>query len=241
MSAFIFNTQVQNASTGTSAVSNPNWTSLEEALVDTVLTGVTSTPQTVSPETIITPKLFQFKLVSGDPIEISIDNGSTYPLGALNVGDIAPVPINIYPLREISSIQVGADVAGSLDGTYFLIYDRNGSVGVWIAIDDGATAIPGGAAAADRAIRIGTILTDATAIAVAAALASALEADDEFLAVSDGVDTVTATDQHLGNRTNTADGTTGWTFSTTQSGTTAPVVKLRSTGISSVQKTILPN
>jgi len=92
---------------------------------------------------------------------------------------------------EISKITTVADVADSLDGKYFLLYDKSGSVGVWIDVDNSGTGAPAGALAAARQIEVTGVVTDDTAAAVAAAVQAAIDADSQFTAtVSSNVVTV---------------------------------------------------
>lgn len=125
-------------------------------------------------------------------------------------------------IAEVTDITAVADVSGSLDGTYFILQDVNGSVGFWIDIDDSGTTIPtdidtGGASEVDRAIEITTIATDDTAATIAGKLETAIHADSKFTA-SSADDVCTATNVDLKDLTDAANGDTGFTFSTTTQG-----------------------
>ena len=133
----------------------------------------------------------------------------------------ARVWLNTTATTEVSTITAVADASDSLDGTYFLIYDAAGSVGVWIDIDDSGTTIPAGAGAADRAIEITSIATDATAGTVAAAIQAALDADGAFSAAALST-IVTVTDAAAGARTDVAAGDSGFAVAVTTQGHTAP-------------------
>jgi hypothetical protein len=118
---------------------------------------------------------------------------------------------------EITSILARADVGGDLDGTYFITYDQNGSVGWWIDVDDSGTTIPAGAAAADRNVEITTIATGDSIGDVATKLQAATNADSEYTSTLDN-DTVILTDSVNGPRAQAADGDTGFTITRVQEG-----------------------
>lgn len=107
---------------------------------------------------------------------------------------------------EVTDIVCEADVAGSLNGKYFVMQDVNGSVGVWINLNNGATAEPAGAAACTRAIEVTTINTNDSAETVATKLAAVFNADAEYTAES-WSNLLTVTDKVIGPRaTPAADG-----------------------------------
>ena len=128
---------------------------------------------------------------------------------------------NTLEATESGTITTVADSSGSLDRTFFIIEDDAGTVGVWFDIDDSGSSIPLGAANADRAIEISTVNTDDTADAVAAAVQAALNADAAFSAsvgTNVGTNVVTYTMATSGNRTDAADGDTGFSFAVTNQG-----------------------
>lgn len=116
-------------------------------------------------------------------------------------------------IAQVETFDCPADVSDSLDGTYFIIYDEDGSVGVWIDTDDSGTTIPAGASAADRAIEVTGVVTDDTATAVATAVAAALDADSKFSA-SSADETITLTHATAGDVADATDGDTGITNAT---------------------------
>jgi hypothetical protein len=116
-------------------------------------------------------------------------------------------------------IETVADVAGSLDGTYFILQDDAGSVGFWIDVDNSGTSIPVGASGADRAVEITTVTTGMTAIQVAGVIATAINTDSEFIASSSSNE-ITVTCSLIGAETAPADGDTGFTFTNTSTGDT---------------------
>lgn len=92
-------------------------------------------------------------------------------------------------INEVTEITTVADVSGSLGGTYFIIYDPAGAVGVWFNVSSGNTQPSTGA---NRHIEV-AISTNATASQVATALQGALDSDSEFSAsVLSNIVTVTA-------------------------------------------------
>jgi len=81
---------------------------------------------------------------------------------------------------ETETITCVADTAGSLDGTYFILHDEDGSVAFWIDVDDSGTAQP--TLTVDRYVEITGIATGDSATAVATAVASAIDGDSKFSA-----------------------------------------------------------
>lgn len=156
---------------------------------------------------------------SGFVITFDGSDGSK-PQVALEVGS------NSLSTKEKTGITCVADVAGSLDGKYFIIYDQNGSVGVWFDIDNNGTSIPGGASAANRAIKVTGANTGATASQVATALRAALIADSKFTSSTVLTTVVTAINTDAGAMTDAVDGNTGFGFSVTKQGSDAGDVDL---------------
>lgn len=81
-------------------------------------------------------------------------------------------------INEQTEITTRADVASDLGGTYFIIYDTAGAVGVWFDVDNGNLQPSTGA---NRHIEVDISAGD-TADDVATALQTALDADSEFTA-----------------------------------------------------------
>ncbi len=133
--------------------------------------------------------------------------------------------------NEVTDITCVADVAGSLDGTYFTLYDGVGSVAFWIDVGDTGTAAP--IHGADRAVEITTVTAGMTAAEVAAEVALGITGDSEFGATSSGA-VVTVTDAGAaGARTNADTGTSGFTTEVTNQGGTAtshPLIGLLARG-----------
>lgn len=127
------------------------------------------------------------------------------------------IAVNALTIGEISQITTVADVAGSLDRTTFIIYDQNGSVGVWIDVDDSGSTIPPAALAADRALEVTGVITNDSDSAVAAAIAATLGADPEFSSGAVGA-VLTVTDAAQGARVDVAEVDTGFAFLVTQQG-----------------------
>lgn len=135
------------------------------------------------------------------------------------------IAVNALTIGEVSQITCVADVAGNLDRTTFIIYDQNGSVGVWIDIDDSGSTIPPAALAADRALEVTGVATNDSDSAVAAAIAATLGADPEFGGGAGGA-VLTVTDQAQGARVDVADVDTGFSFAVTQQGRDAGEVPI---------------
>ena len=119
-------------------------------------------------------------------------------------------------ISEVTEITAVADNAGSLGGTYFIMYDSAGSVGVWINVDSGDTQPSTGA---NRHIEVSISAND-IADAVATAVRTALNADPEFTAPAPAADTVTVTNATKKDVFDTEDGNipTGFTFNTVVEG-----------------------
>jgi len=91
-----------------------------------------------------------------------------------------------------------------------------------------ATALPALHPAGGRLLAV-PISAGATALGITTAITSTVNADSQFNAVNDGVDTTTITDAHIGDRTNNiAAGTSTFTVGTSQNGGTAQVFQIRS-------------
>lgn len=71
-----------------------------------------------------------------------------------------------------------ADVADSLDGKFFVLYDNNGSVAFWIDTDNSGTPEPNHGC--DRSVKISTIVTDDDATTVRDKVKAVVEADFNF-------------------------------------------------------------
>jgi hypothetical protein len=116
-------------------------------------------------------------------------------------------------VKETTDFTAAADVAGSLNQTYFLLQDEHGSVGFWIDVDDSGSTIPAGASAADRAVEITTVSTGDSATTVGSAVYAAIIADSKFEAGIDNADgTFTVQSTTYGAKTDGADGDTGFTI-----------------------------
>jgi len=148
---------------------------------------------------------------------MSFKNYTMPPLPISAVGTSVALTAGV---AEKSTITTVADVAGSLDGTYFIIYDAAGSVGVWIDVGDSGTTAPAGALAADRQLEVTGVIANDTANDVAAAVRTTINADAAFSA-SVSSSTITVTDAAVGTRTDIAAGDTGFTVAVTVQGRAA--------------------
>lgn len=117
----------------------------------------------------------------------------------------------------ITVLTQGAD-ALTLDGKYFILFDSVGSVGFWIDLDNSGTTIPLGASAANRAIEITTITSGMTASQVATEVRAAIDADSEFSAPAPVGNLITVTSASIVELTDSFDGDTGFTLTTTTQG-----------------------
>ena len=113
-------------------------------------------------------------------------------------------------VKEITDIETVADVADSLDGTYFILYDDAGSVAFWIDVDDSGTAEP--AHGADRSVEITTIVTDDSKGTVGDKVYAAVTGDADFEAGSnDNNGNLTIQCATYGVRSDGTAGTSGFT------------------------------
>lgn len=89
-----------------------------------------------------------------------------------------------------------ADIADSLDGKFFTLYDASGTVAFWIDTDDSGTVEPDHGC--DRAVEITTIVTDDTAGTVRDKVKAVVEADASFTTANFGTDGFIATCDMVG-------------------------------------------
>jgi predicted RNA-binding protein with TRAM domain len=140
---------------------------------------------------------------NGDTPKVTITNGETTNTYSFVVGQ-----------QEITEIETVADVAGSLNSTFFYIDSVDNKYYVWINVNNAGVdpAIPG---------RIGIevkVATNATADQVASAVNNQLAVLlDQFISEVTG-DTVTVTCYEVGETEDAIDITTGFTITNTQQG-----------------------
>lgn len=120
-------------------------------------------------------------------------------------------------VAEVSRVITVADVAGSLSGVYFDLYDNVGPVRVWINVSAGSTqpATPSGG----RLLAV-AITTNDSASTVGTAVSNAIDADSKF-AASVVSATVTITDSNTGTRTDIAAGTSTFSVGVATQGVTS--------------------
>lgn len=102
-------------------------------------------------------------------------------LGATEVFSVTTIA-DQQGLQEVSEIVALGDIAGSLGGTYFIIYDTAGAVAVWFDVDSGNSQPSTGA---NRTIEI-DISSNDSVNSVAGAIQAALNTDSEFSATVSG-------------------------------------------------------
>lgn len=188
---------------------------------------VTTADETIPLGDILTPKQVMVKLISGDSLRIGLD-GSTYPFRLTASDEACIFPLDAAGLVEISTVTVGADVAGALNDKYFTFYDRNGEVKVVIT-NDGIT----GLTSSGRLVIV-DINNNDTAESVATAIVTAFAGDSEIVVSNQSTTNVKFSDKHTGTRTNIDAGDSTFTVGTTQEGAASPVVHLKSVGVSQV-------
>lgn len=124
----------------------------------------------------------------------------------VNIGRGNLIGFNVSGSQEITTITTVADVAGSLDGTYFTLNSPSTSYYAWIDVDNGSIdPAPGG-----TGIEV-DISTGDSASTVATALQTALDAISDFKATVNG-STITLTNIDSGAVTDAVDVDTGFTI-----------------------------
>lgn len=93
--------------------------------------------------------------------------------------------------RDTQRVTVVADVADSLDGKWFVLYDSAGSVAFWIDTDNSGTIEP--SHGCDRSVEITTIVTDDDLATVRTKVKAAIEADAAFTTADFLTDSITVT------------------------------------------------
>lgn len=191
-----------------------------------------------------------------DPTDTVIVNGTTLTCvaaapGAFEFTDIAELEALVEAITGINASEDGVDVTveaatvGAAGNAITLALGTNtGTMEISGATLTGgvdafsAPANPG--SPGDRLLAV-TYASFDTALTLAALLAAAMEADSEFLGETNGVDTVTMTDQHIGARTTIDAGDVGWTVASIQVGADAPEIHVKSTGTSQILLGVVPN
>lgn len=113
-------------------------------------------------------------------------------------------------VAEITTITTRADVSDNLDGKYFILYSAKDETlyHVWFNTSGGSAVDP--APVGSTPIEV-AIATNATAIAVADAAETAINAIGDFSAPTDGDDDIVITNAATGASTDASDGDTGFT------------------------------
>lgn len=114
----------------------------------------------------------------------------------------------------IETITVGH--RGKLVGTYFVLYDKDGSVGVWFSVS--SEPIPSGAESQNRTIEV-VLAADDTRAQVAGKVQTTVNADAQFVATVVG-DVVTVTDASGGFREDATSETSLFSVAVTVQGLT---------------------
>jgi len=119
---------------------------------------------------------------------------------------------------EITQVECVADVSNNLDEKYFDIYTAAGKTLIWFDVPGGSSVPTGSGSYADT-IEVTGVNTNYTAIKVSIALASAINADAGGHSTAESVGgQVFITDAANAARTDSAEGDTGFTISTSQQG-----------------------
>jgi len=221
---------------------------------NSVVASATTTQSTIPLGAIVTPKRFLVSLLSGDDCLVGLDYGTdgvTFEQRLSGIQDFTFFRLNVEDKIETQTITTVADVSDSLDATFVTLDGNSGTWAIWIDTDNSGTAEP--SHGKTSSVEITSIVTDATAAAVALAIYTDLIADADFLldfsvaydaSVDD--DFITITDKHTGTRVDLTDGAgggaTGFTLATTQAGAAfAPSIYIKSIGVSELVVAVSPN
>ena len=117
---------------------------------------------------------------------------------------------------SVHTVDTVADIAASLDATYFILTDGAGTVAFWIDIDDTGSAEP--AHGASRSVKVTGIASGDNASTVAEKVNDAVDADPEFSSTK-LVATVTTTNDEKASLATGVAGTSGFTVTQTVTGT----------------------
>ena len=139
----------------------------------------------------------EFTAISAGDV-VTITNVSNGDLGALSIGTTGFI--------DGGGTNGSADI--SLDGTYFILQDQNGSVAFWYDVS-GATSEP--LHGADRAIEITTVNAGDSANDVATKTAVFIVGDSEYATAIVSTNEITVTDAENGTRPAASAGTSGFT------------------------------
>jgi hypothetical protein len=137
----------------------------------------------------------------GNNIQVKIEEGSS----------------SLKPVWDIACV---ADVAASLDGLYFVLQEKAGTIGFWIDVDNGGGSAPAGAAACTRSVEITTITTGMTAAQVAGVLATKIAAETSLSAVVANTTHVTVSSDEYSSSALASAGDSGFTLTETVAGVT---------------------
>lgn len=203
---------------------------------------VGTTPETVALGDITTPRTVLLRNSSGNDLLVGFSN-SVFPM-RLSATESMLLRLDVEGLVEKSTVTTVADVAGSLDGDYFVVTGLSGSWGIWYDVDNNGTPAP--AHGATSAVEVTGVVTGATAAAVAAATYASLTASTAFMldfsvSYTAATSVIVITDRHTGTRTSVSAGTSGFTVAETQSGAASPSIYLKSTGTTNTVVAVAPN
>lgn len=127
-------TTLVHADSGLTAASVNQRTSVESAFSSSSI-AVTTTPEAIALGDVVVPRQILLKLTSGSDVLVSTDgSGGDYFMSLSAAGDSMLINLDS---RTTSAITCVADVAGSLGGKYFVIYDLAGPVWVWLDTGNG--------------------------------------------------------------------------------------------------------
>ena len=154
---------------------------------------------------------FSVQAKSGNTIRVFNPSASNTSPGSPEIVSVTTVA-DVQGTPTAYVVNAVADVSGSLNGTYFIIYDTAGSVAIWFDLNNSGTPEP--PHGADRSIKVATVLTNDSDVTVATKIYNYLVLDSAFNAAAIG-NQVTITNKQNGLLSNGSAGTSGFVVNTT--------------------------
>jgi uncharacterized phage protein gp47/JayE len=159
---------------------------------------------------------FGVKNKSGTTVRVYNPTASVTSPGSAVVDTITVTNGDVVGTPGSFNITAVHDVTGSLNSTYFVVYDTAGSVAIWFN-ENGTGSQP--AAGTNRYLEVGTILSGDSASTVATKTVNAVNQDRALSAGSLSGANFTITNLQNGVVSNATAGTSGFSVSTTSNGT----------------------
>ena len=135
MSQITISSALNHAITGLNSSATLIYTANEDLITSKVEEVEHSSVTTVDYGDVLTPKYLQLRLISGEPAEVSLDSGSTWPLRISSGDDSMLLGLNNSGVVEISTIEAtSGDTDGNKNGLYFDVEDKDGTVRAYFTV-----------------------------------------------------------------------------------------------------------